>query len=290
MKTILRHRLRATVSTVSAIPAIPAIATLVALLATILAAFAPSARAALEIQKSDITEANDVFTYNYSFTYADMIKMITDAGKDYTQNGAVLTSGGKFFDDIFSASSDIRLMVEKGGDAFIHANSKTVQSSFTYKFDLANAGYEITSFTVTDRLYAANQDRAIVTQYSTDGATWTDTDGNLTNILRATTSITSGTFSNGTSPVITLASGVSTLYYRVVFTSLNGEATQFYSQQSWNRLNTQSGNSGFFEVNITLAPASIPGPTIPEPATIPILAGIGALGSGLFHRHRSRRD
>ncbi|MDR1282348.1 MAG: PEP-CTERM sorting domain-containing protein [Opitutaceae bacterium] len=264
---------------------------LAAALATVIGTFSPSARAALEIKKSDITEIDGVSKYAYSLSYADMTKMVEDAGKDPENGNATLLpgSGGKFFDDIFEASDNIRLMVEASGVAgsrkwnsgFVYANGGTAQSSFTYKFDFTSAGYEIASFTVKENLYAANQTRSVTTQYSTDGTTWIDADSSdFTNVLRTTTSITSGTFSIGTSSPISLASGVSALYYRVVFTSLNG-TTALSNQQSWNRLNgtTGSSNLSFFEVNFDLTPAPVP-----EPATIAMLAGSGVLVFVLFRR------
>jgi hypothetical protein len=274
MKTILRHRLRA---------AVPAIAVL---LAPVIGAFATSAHAALEIKKSDITETNNVFTYNYSFTYADMIKMINDAGRTPTATSVATT--GKFFDDIFSTDgSTIRLMVEANTtdqvwtNAYIQANGTGAQISFTYKFDFTDAGYEIASFTVKDSLYAANQDRAVVTQYSTDGTTWTDTEGNLTNILRTTAG--NAGIQGGTSSLITLASGVSTLYYRVLFTSLDGTtSTTFGTQQSWNRTNAGLADASTFAINVTLTPVPVP-----EPATVTMLTGASVLVFGLLRRLRS---
>jgi hypothetical protein len=267
---------------------------LAAVLATVIGTFAPSARAALEIKKSDIIEIDDVSKYAYSLSYADMTKMVEDAGKLPTGN-ATLSSGGKFFDDILEASSNIRMTMEitgsydagtgidtrKWNSGFVYASGGTAQSFFTYKFDFTNAGYEIASFTVKENLYAANQTRSVTTQYSTDGTTWIDADSSdFTNVLRTTTSITSGTFSIGTSSPISLASGVSALYYRVVFTSPSG-TTAFSAQQSWNRLNGTTGtnNLSFFEVNFDLTPAPVP-----EPATIAMLAGSGVLVFVLFRR------
>lgn len=264
------------------------------------------ARAALEIGKSDIIETlgenGDVSTwkYGYELSYADVVKTFEDKGYSPTSGASStyipLSSGGKFFDDIFEASSNIRLTMYSRSSAWtdsqVWASGGTGESYFTYKFDFTNAGYEITSFTVKDILYAVNattQTRSVTTQYSTDGVTWTDAGGNLTNILRTTTSITSGTFTGGTSSLITLDPGVSTLYYRVLFAPTGGPATSG-DNTSWNRLNGNAGgnNSNFFEVNFSLTPASIPEPSIPEPATVTLLSGAIVSGLSLLLRLRLR--
>ncbi|WP_052362460.1 hypothetical protein [Geminisphaera colitermitum] len=252
------------------------------LLATVacLGLLVPSTRAALSITADKITTTEGSSTYGYTLTYDDMLAAITAAGhipttSTTTTATSTLSTGGKFFDDIFDKSANIRLSAESKSSAwnnvFIYASGGTTQSYFTYKFDFTAAGYQIESFTVKDALYTVNQTRSVTTQYSTDGITWTDTDGALTNVLRTSTSITSG-ITSGISPSITLSSGISTLYYRVVFTSLPPGTATFNAQQSWNRSNGTAGqNANLFAINFNLT-------SIPEPASIAPLIAAAALG------------
>ncbi|EIP98339.1 PEP-CTERM putative exosortase interaction domain-containing protein [Opitutaceae bacterium TAV1] len=255
--------------------------------AAILLTGAPSASAALEIKATDVTENAGAFGYTYSLGYADLTAAATAADKD-PAGGNVNLQSGKLFDDVFSISANIYQKMEASSGAwtngYIFANGGTAQSSFTYKFDFTSAGYEITSFTVKDILFSTSANsywsgmKSVTTQYSLDGTHWTD--------LRSTTSLTGGsnTFTGGTSSTITLSSGESIVYYRVLFESLNGTTT-LGSEQSWNRLNgiTGANNANFFEVDFNLAPASIP-----EPAAMAALLGAGVVGYALIRRFRSR--
>lgn len=197
--------------------------------------------------------------YVYDLDYADMEE----------------TSG--VFEGDVSTSSNVETENDLWGDShYLRCLSGYASAGFEYVFDFSGCSQQPISVDIRDKVSLFNtegdEDCEMVTEWSTDGMTYTE-------LTSATSPGGGGSNTQQSDSTIVLPSGTETFYYRMTATVLPGDADGgFYgSDNQWNRVGS-SASTDYFRMDVMMSSYSGGEGTEADPHVIATPDDVCAIG------------